>query len=562
MEATPPGQNATLLAELKSYIGFDERDAEVLHKLYPFARPHFAGVADEFYAVLRMHEGALAVLKDEAQARRLHASLQVWMGELLAGPHDEAYFERHSRIGQVHVRVGLSQHYMVTAMSRVRTSLQTLAARLFADDADADDRARIAIPRVCDLDLAIMLESYRESYIARLARSQRIDRDALESDLLERKHFFREALEAADVLVLGLDAKGKVLFFNGKAERLTGYGADEMLDADPFSRLFPDRENDMRTRVLGPAAGGAPVELEAHLTTRSGKDRLILWHIAPYRGSADAGPAVVAIGYDITDQRELERVARRSERLAAAGVLAAGLAHAIRNPLNGASLHLSILERALTRARDVPPEAGEAVDVLRTETQRLSALVTDFLEVAQPKPLVRADCDLTDLANGVATLLRPEAELRGITLRVEPSPFALKAHVDVECLRQVLVNLVRNAMEAIAERDATSAVSPEPGRGSDGTSAALPQRGRESEVVLRARRVGHAFELAVEDNGPGLSDLNAPIFDAFYTTKERGTGLGLSIVHRLVEDHGGRMAFSSRPGSTTFTVHLPMGQAR
>jgi PAS domain S-box-containing protein len=539
---TPP--NTALFAELKSYIGFDERDADVLRKLHPLARPHFVRIADEFYAVLRMHEGALAVLKDEAQAQRLHASLQVWLGELLAGPHDEAYFERHSRIGQVHVRVGLPQHYMVTAMSRVRTSLLTLAARLFVDDAEAGARARVAVPRVCDLDLAIMLESYRENFLARLARTQKIEQDALTSDLMERKRFFGEALGAANVVVLGLDARGKVLSFNRKAEELTGYGADEMIETDPFARLFVDREEDVRARVLGVVSTGAPTELEADLTARSGKRRIVQWHVAPYQGAVGAGPALVVLGYDVTDQRELERVARKRERLAAVGTLAAGLAHEIRNPLQGAALHLTILERALTRAEDAPPEAREAVEVMRAETQRLSTLVTDFLEVASPKPPVRVDCDLGDLTKAVATLLGPEAESKGISLRAEPTPIAVRTYVDADRLRQVLVNLVRNAMEAFAV-------------GQGHARAAVAQGGETGKVVLRARHIGQAFELAVEDNGPGLPDPKAPIFDAFYTTKARGTGLGLSIVHRIVEDHGGRVSVASRPGRTTFTVHLP-----
>jgi PAS domain S-box-containing protein len=527
--STQGGRVASLLPELKSYIGFGDDDAEALRTFYPFAAPHFTAIADEFYAMIRMHEGALSVLKDEAQARRLHASLRSWMGELLLGPHDEAYFERRGRIGQVHVRVGLSQHYMVTAMSRVRTSLQGLARQACANDRAASDRLNLAILRVCDLDLAIMLESYSESYLARLSHVQKLERDALEAELLEGKRFFREALEGADCLVLGLNAAGKVLFFNRKAEQLTGYGADEMLASDPFGRLFPDREHEVRSRVLS-AANGKPIEFESDLATRAGKHRIVLWRAAPYQGTNGAS-AIISIGYDVTEQRELEQIARRSERLAATGVLAAGLAHEIRNPLNGATLHLAVLERALARTREVPLDAREAVEVLRTETRRLSTLVTDFLDVARPKPLVRTECDLNDLVSGIVTLLRPEAEAREITLRFEPSPFAIKAHVDAERLRQVLLNLARNAIEAVGER---------------------------GEVTMRARRVGRALELQVEDSGPGLADPSAPIFDAFYTTKERGTGLGLSIVHRIVEDHGGKVAVSSRPGSTTFTVQLPM----
>ena len=127
---------SALLAELRSYLRFTVEDGRILAELGPLAQPSFPALADEFYAVIRLHPGALAVLRDEAQARRLHASLQIWLGELLSGTYDEAYVIRHCRIGQAHVRVGLPQHYMVTAMRRIEESLLALAARAFRAESD------------------------------------------------------------------------------------------------------------------------------------------------------------------------------------------------------------------------------------------------------------------------------------------------------------------------------------------------------------------------------------------------------------------------------------------
>jgi signal transduction histidine kinase len=244
---------------------------------------------------------------------------------------------------------------------------------------------------------------------------------------------------------------------------------------------------------------------------------------------------VVLFGIDLTHERELERRARQNERLAAAGALAAGLAHEIRNPLNGANLHVSVLDRALARMGSTPPEAREATDVLRAEIKRLSALVTDFLEVARPKPLTRAEHDLNEIAASVRALLAPEAAQRQVDLRLETFPFPGRAHVDGERIKQVLVNLVRNAMEAVREG---------------------------GHVTMRVRRLPQEVELDVADDGPGLPDPNAPIFDAFYTTKDRGTGLGLSIVQRIVSDHGGDVSFTTGPGGTTFTVRLQAAPAQ
>jgi signal transduction histidine kinase len=156
--------------------------------------------------------------------------------------------------------------------------------------------------------------------------------------------------------------------------------------------------------------------------------------------------------------------------------------------------------------------------------------VTDFLEVARPKPLTRVACDDRDIARAVRTLLLPEAESRRVGLHVDTGSSQARAEVDTERVKQLLVNLVRNGLEAVKEG---------------------------GQVVIRARRLPRDVEIDVNDDGPGIPDPGAPIFDAFYTTKDRGTGLGLSIVQRIVNDHGGDVSFVSRPGSTTFTVRLP-----
>ena len=238
----------------------------------------------------------------------------------------------------------------------------------------------------------------------------------------------------------------------------------------------------------------------------------------------------MVVGVDVTSDREHERRARQNERLAATEALAAGLAHEIRNPLNGASLHLSVLDRSLARSPDVPAAAREATDVLRGEIKRLSALVTGFLEIARPRPLARVVGDANEIARSVGALLAPEAEAQNKILTIEPFPLPATAQLDMERAKQVLVNLVRNGLDAVGEG---------------------------GRVVVRVRRLPHHIEIDVADDGRGVADPAAPIFDAFYTTKERGTGLGLSIVHRIVTDHGGDVRFESRPGSTVFTVRIP-----
>jgi signal transduction histidine kinase len=374
-----------LLSELRSTIGFTDADEEFLTRFCALAAPSFPAMAEELDALARAHPKVRSILEKDGQAPRFREALQAWLGELLGGSHDEDYVERHGRLGHLSARLGLELHHVISAMSRVRLSLERVAGTVVEDKPATLEATRQAIARVCDLDLAILLESYKD-------------------DL------------------------------------------------------------------------------------------------------------------------------RQSDRLASTGALAAGLAHEIRNPLNGASLHLSVIERGLARSASVPPAMREATDVLRAEIRRLGDLVTDFLEVARPNPLVLEERDLNVLVRDVCSPLEGEAASRNVTLAIETSPAPTAMRIDVERTKQVLLNLVRNALEAVDDGGA---------------------------VTVRVRRLPEHAEIDVVDDGAGIPDPKAPIFDPFYSTKDNGTGLGLSVVQRIVADHGGEVSFTSEPGATVFTVRLP-----
>jgi signal transduction histidine kinase len=231
----------------------------------------------------------------------------------------------------------------------------------------------------------------------------------------------------------------------------------------------------------------------------------------------------------VEQMRQIERL--RREHLAALGTLAAGLAHEIRNPLNAAHLQLTLAQRRLRRADGADiVGALSASELVASEMARLAGLVEEFLQFARPQPLRRVRTEVRALAAGVIELLSEEASEAGVELVLEPG-LDLQAFFDPERLRQVLLNLVRNAMEAA---------------------------GQGGHVRLRVTDEGARVGLEVSDDGPGLSDPDAPIFEPFFTTKPDGTGLGLSIVHRIVTDHGGEVSVTSRPGATCFRVTLPL----
>ncbi len=231
-------------------------------------------------------------------------------------------------------------------------------------------------------------------------------------------------------------------------------------------------------------------------------------------------------------ERESQLVTRLAhvDQLACVGQLAAGLAHEIKNPLAGIQGVLEVLRDESL----VEPTKHLYVEMLE-ELKRVDGILRRLLESARPAPPRLARTDLARLLDETADLLRPALQRRGVELRVETSERLTEAKLDAAQMRQVLVNLVHNAGEA------------------------MPESG--GHVVVRAGRVDDEGTVAitVEDDGSGIAPENLDqVFVPFFTTKFTGTGLGLAIAKSLVEQHGGRLELSSEVGrGTSFVILLP-----
>lgn len=164
----------SLFEELKRYVGFTARDEEALRAFGPVVAPHLDRVTELFYERILAHEGARKVLEGgESRVGKLRLTLRDWMAQLFEGPWDEAYFEKRARIGRVHVRIGLPQHYMFGAMNVMRGELVRLLAQLPMAPDEMADRA-VAVHRMLDMELAIMLHTYREDLMLQQARAERL----------------------------------------------------------------------------------------------------------------------------------------------------------------------------------------------------------------------------------------------------------------------------------------------------------------------------------------------------------------------------------------------------
>ena len=224
-----------------------------------------------------------------------------------------------------------------------------------------------------------------------------------------------------------------------------------------------------------------------------------------------------------------ERENVRKDQMAALGQLAAGLAHELRNPLTA-------IKTLIVAARSQQGNAtleGRDLEVIEEEITRLNKTLQAFLDYARPPRLVKTTVDLNELAGKTEKLLIAQAQQRSIQMKLELADQPIVLQADPEQLRQVLLNLMLNAFDAV---------------GTHGT------------VVLQTESAPQAAILRVKDTGPGISDaLRSKLFEPFVSSKAAGTGLGLTICKRIVEEHGGMIAAENLPGGgACFTVTLPI----
>ena len=165
----------TILEELKRYVGFGPADEACLRALRPIAEPEFQRISEVFYDRILAHEGARKALEGgESQVGHLRHTLVGWMDELLRGPWDEAYFERRARIGRKHVSIALPQHYMFGAMNVLRQEFNGVIDRTYLDRPEQLKESRVALGKILDLELAVMLHTYREDLLTQQARTERL----------------------------------------------------------------------------------------------------------------------------------------------------------------------------------------------------------------------------------------------------------------------------------------------------------------------------------------------------------------------------------------------------
>jgi PAS domain S-box-containing protein len=474
-------------------------------------------------------ENLAEILSDEgASVQRAGTAAQALE---LAGPHTHVAL----------VDIGLPDATGLSLVSTLRArSGGRIAVLLITGNASTEHAIRAVREGAYDYILKPFDPEIMLAAVARAFSQVRLEQEAdtLASALRASEQGLRDLVDAVTALLLVLDDRGVVLRANKAVLATTGLTGDE-LEGKPWLEHLPESERPaVRAIVDRLLAEGGTAAHEGRLLRPQpdgpAVERWVTWQWTAVKVGAET--RLYASGMDSTEVRELSRRARLSEKLAAVGTLAAGLAHEIRNPLNAASLQLQLLERRIKRVSE-DPKLFEPVAVVMEEIGRLAHLVEDFLAFARPSELRAKPVDVAVVVRELVALELPATRAAGVVLAVEAPTEPIPIAADREKLQQVLLNLLRNAVEAVG-----------PG----------------GHVTLRARAVDDGARIQVVDDGPGIAEADLPrVFEPFFSTKADGTGLGMAICHSVVDLHGGTISIHPAPArGTVVEVTLPRDPPR
>ena len=355
---------------------------------------------------------------------------------------------------------------------------------------------------------------------------------------------FEAVLAGLPDAVIAVDTDLRVVFWNAAAEELTGRSA-RRAGGRILKDVFAGDAAIVRRLAETLATGESRSAADSAIERTDRREVPVSLMTAPLFAKDGTVGGAVAVLRDLSRLRQLEAEVRRGETLAAAGRMAVGLAHEIRNPLGAIRGAVQLLSREL----GAESRLQEYTSVLLTEVDRVNRIIEMLLDLARPVPVRPVPLNLHQLLERVALLTEEIARTRRVTIVRRYDPSLPPVLGDEDRLVQVFHNLVRNAMEAIG----------------DGGKVTLATRVSMNPLFGKMDLGGgprSMVEAQVIDEGPGIpTAARARIFDPFFTTKDHGLGLGLAICHQILEQHRGAIDIQSEEGrGTTVTCFLPVAR--
>jgi two-component system NtrC family sensor kinase len=358
------------------------------------------------------------------------------------------------------------------------------------------------------------------------------EQKTFQSQLQRERDFNQKILNTTQSMILVLDTAGLISYANRRCFE-AGYREDELIGHRLVDWVETSHRADFEAALETTAHGQQVENLELRVRRSDASMGHFSISLSPMRDEQNAVNSVVVVMTDITDAALLQAKLAHSEKMATIGRLVSGVAHEVNNPL-AAILGFTDL---LLENPQIPDNAREDLQIILQETQRTKDIVQDLLSFARQRPVQRELVQVNSVLRQTIKLRSYDFASHGVEVVEELDEKLSPALGDSQQLQQVFLNILNNAYDAVQEAG---------------------QRGR---INIRTSRRGESIEVAVTDNGTGITNPER-IFDPFYTTKQagKGTGLGLSICYGIVRAHGGEILCwnnSEQPGST-FVVRVPV----
>tara|TARA_B100001248_G_scaffold260619_1_gene249358 strand:- start:2714 stop:3883 length:1170 start_codon:yes stop_codon:yes gene_type:complete len=347
---------------------------------------------------------------------------------------------------------------------------------------------------------------------------------------LEKKTQDIQVLKDLNALILenmksgfiSIDKDNRILLYNGSASEIL---EKNIVEGARLNFIMPD----LKHKLAKIKKRGSPIE---HIYRAKSATKNLLLLVSDIFSDSNERLGSVIIFSDQTEFKRLEEEAKQNEKLAAIGKLAAGIAHEIRNPLASMSGSIQFMAESLKSGGE---EEQKLMKIVLKEIDRLNLLVTEFLDFAKPEKSEKQEVDLTDLVQETLDLLEKDERFANDIHLEKELQKSLKIYADKAKIKQVLLNLLINASQAMEE----SAV-------------------KKLKISLKTK--GLDTVLSIRDSGCGMSDeVKKRLFEPFHTTKAKGTGLGLAMVHKILDNHKARVEVKSKSGEgTEFKIHFPL----
>lgn len=345
---------------------------------------------------------------------------------------------------------------------------------------------------------------------------------------------YAQALEASIDGILIRNQTGRILYTNETLQRMFGYRKEEMTGRNILLLFTPENHETIKQEIFPRLSQQGEWRGELGAQRKDGTRFLVSIAAACLKDEQGCPQAYVSIYRDITEEREIQQKLAQAEKMASLGEILAGVAHELNNPLTSV---IGFSELVL-RMR-VSGEVKRQLKKITSEAIRTSKIVRNLLSIARPQTLERVPVGVNGVIQSVLDLIMHQLKLDNIRVvrRLARDADLPKVHGDYQQLVEALLNLIHNAHQAMA------------------SSAE-----RKGTLAIKTEAVGADVVIRISDTGPGIpKEIQAKLFQPFFTTKENGTGLGLHLTHNIIKAHGGFISVESAEGrGTTFIIRLPI----